>query len=66
MNQGPTALPLRTVESYPRSFYPLRRDAAEIQPLKRLMTKMLVDAVQCFQAGERQRIETKEVSEARP
>ena len=46
----------------PAQFYPHRRGAAETQPLKRLMTAMLVDAVQCFQAGESQRIE--KVSEA--
>ena len=46
----------------PAQFYPHRRGAAEIDPIKRLMTAMLVDAVQCSQARESQRI--KKVSEA--
>jgi hypothetical protein len=49
----------------PAQFYPHRRGAVETQPLKRLMTAMLVDAVQCFQSREGQTIKTKEISEAR-
>ena len=49
----------------PAQFYPHRRGAAETDPIKRLMTAMLVDAVQCFQAAERQTAKTKEMSEAR-
>jgi hypothetical protein len=49
----------------PAQFDPHRREAADSQPLKRLMTAMLVDAVQCFQAGERQSVETREMSVAR-
>ena len=49
----------------PAQFYPHRRGAAETEPIRRLMTAMLVDAVQCFQAGELQMVKRKEVWEAR-
>ena len=48
----------------PAQFYPHRRGAAETEPLRRLMIAMLVDAVRCFQAGERQRVKRKEVWDA--
>jgi hypothetical protein len=49
----------------PAQFYPHRRGAAETEPIRRLMIAMLVDAVQCFQAGERQTVKRKEVWDAR-
>ena len=33
----------------PAQFYPARRGSASVEPIKRLMAGILVDAVRCFQ-----------------
>jgi hypothetical protein len=51
----------------PVQFYAARRGTSEIEPLRRLMTAMLVDAVRCFQAKfeSRQPATRQEFAEAR-
>jgi len=48
----------------PAQFYPGRRDAARTEPVMRLMTAILVDAVQCYRAGRRQVVKGTEALEA--
>jgi hypothetical protein len=51
----------------PVQFYGARRGAATIEPLRRLMIAMLVDAVRCFQTkfGARQQARRQEFEEVR-
>ena len=48
----------------PAQFYPGRRDAAQTEPIRKLMTAILVDAVQCYRAGRRQTVKGTEALEA--
>src|SRR5262249_20843095 len=48
----------------PAQFYPGRRDAARTEPVMRLMTAILVDAVQCSRAGGRQGVKGREAPKA--
>ena len=45
-------------------FYPGHRDVAATEPIKKLMTAILVDAVQCYRAGQRQTVKGTEALEA--
>ena len=49
----------------PAQFYPGRRDAAQTEPMRKLMTAILVDAVQCYRTGQRQIVKGTEALEAR-
>jgi hypothetical protein len=51
----------------PLQFYGARRGTSEIEPLRRLMVAMLVDAIRCFQTGfeTRQPAKRQEFTEAR-
>jgi len=48
----------------PAQFYPGRRDAAQTEPIRKLMTAILVDAVQCYRTGQRQIVKGIEALEA--
>ena len=48
----------------PAQFYPARRDAGEMESIKKLMTAILVDAVQCYQTGRRQNVKRVKALEA--
>ena len=48
----------------PAQFYPGRRDAAQTEPMRKLMTAILVDAVQCYRVGQRQTVKGTEALEA--
>jgi hypothetical protein len=48
----------------PAQFYPGHRDVASTEPIKKLMTAILVDAVQCYRAGQRQTVKGTEALEA--
>jgi hypothetical protein len=48
----------------PAQFYPGHRDVAPTEPIKKLMTAILVDAVQCYRAGRRQTVKGTEALEA--
>ena len=45
-------------------FYPARRDAGEMESIKKLMTAVLVDALQCYQTGRRQAVKRVKALEA--
>ena len=49
----------------PAQFYPGRRDAAQTEPLRKLMTAILVDAVHCYRMGQRQIVKGTEALEAK-
>ena len=48
---GPTGdeLSFRADAVLPAQFYPARRGAASVEPIRRLMAGILIDAVRCFQ-----------------
>ena len=48
----------------PAQFYPARRDAGEMESIKKLMTAVLVDALQCYQTGRRQAVKRVKALEA--
>jgi hypothetical protein len=48
----------------PAHFYPGRRDAAQTEPIRKLMTAILVDAVQCYRTRQRQIAKGTEALEA--
>ena len=48
----------------PAQFCPVRRDAAQTEPIRKLMTAILVDAVQCYRTGQRQIVKGTEALEA--
>ena len=48
----------------PAQFYPRRHDLAATEPIKKLMTAILLDAVQCYLAGQRQAVKGTEALEA--
>lgn len=48
----------------PAQFYPGHRDVAPTEPIKKLMTAILVDAVRCYRAGQRQTVKGTEALEA--
>ena len=48
----------------PAQFYPSRCDAAQTEPVRKLMTAILVDAVQCYRTGQRQIVKGTEALEA--
>jgi hypothetical protein len=48
----------------PAQFYPARRASAEMEPIKKLMTAILVDAVRCYRTGQRQVVKGAEAFEA--
>ena len=48
----------------PAQFYPGRRDAAQTEPMRKLMTVILVDAVQCYRTGQRQIVKETDALEA--
>ena len=48
----------------PAQFYPGRRDVVGTEPIKKLMTAILLDAIQCYLAGQRQAVKGTEALEA--
>jgi hypothetical protein len=48
----------------PAQFYPARRDAGEMESIKKLMTAILVDALQCYQTGRHQNVKRVKALEA--
>ena len=48
----------------PGQFYPDRRNAAQTEPIRKLMTAILVDAVQCYRTGQREIVKGTEALEA--
>ena len=48
----------------PAQFYPVRRDAGEMEPIRKLMTAILVDALQCYRPDQRQTVKGVEALEA--
>ena len=48
----------------PAQFYAGHRDAAQTEPMRKLMTAILVDAVQCYRTGQRQIVKGTEALEA--
>ena len=48
----------------PAQLYPGRRGAAQTEPIRKLMTAILVDAVQCYRTGQRQIVKGTEALEA--
>ena len=51
-------------EIVPAQFYPVRRDTDEMESIKKLMTAILVDALQCYQTGQHQAVKKAKALEA--
>ena len=54
----------RDIGIVPAQFYPGRRNTAQTEPIRKLMTAILVDAVQCYRTGQRQIVKGTEALEA--
>jgi len=56
---------LQGMRSVPAQFYSARRDSSEVEPIKKLMAAILVDALQCYRKGQRQTVKGVEALKAR-